>query len=63
MMDVPHSYLAIFCLFAYRLSFLEGGQEEIMVHVISTKQEEKDEVFVDKHGLALLSFHCTYESQ
>jgi hypothetical protein len=62
MMDVPHSYLAIFCLVAYRLPFLEG-QEEIMVHVISTKQEEEDEVFVDKHGLALLSFHCTYESQ
>jgi hypothetical protein len=48
------------------LPFLEGGQEEIMVHVTPTKQEveeEEHEMFAGEHGLALWSLHCTNRSQ
>jgi hypothetical protein len=48
------------------LPFLEGEEEETMVHVMPIKQEvveEKDEMLAGKLGLASWSLHCTYEIQ
>jgi hypothetical protein len=72
-MDVCLSYLAISVFFFIclqvennTLPFLEGEEEETMVHVMPIKQEveeEKDEMLAGKLGLASWSLHCTYEIQ